>query len=254
MWIPMHAATVNAALLLAFGLLSPAAHAATGAAATGPEKSTGSFEGDVTMQITMDRTNGPEKVTAHVKGNRVRYDLPPSSNAQHQPLTAIVDMGRKHVMLVMPSQKTYAVLDMNQIPPQSRQATAQRVESAAADWKASPTGRTQSLAGHDCHQWEATNTKTSTKVEACLAPGVRIDFDKLLPSSMVPATWSDRLRNGELPLAATVYGADGRQTFNEEVTHVTPRIVPDSEFAAPTGYERIDLPPTAFGDLLPTAR
>lgn len=215
---------------------------------------TGNFEGDVTMQISTDRSNGPQNVTAHVKGDQVRYDLPPSSNEQHEELQAIVDMAKKQVMLVMPAQKTYAVIDLNKIPPQERQATAQKIEGTAADWTAAPTGTTKTVAGRDCDQWKATDTKTSVKIDACLAPSVRIDFDRLLPSSMLPSSWTDKLRNGQLPLAATVYSADGKQTFNEQVTSVTPKPLPSSVFRAPAGYKRVTLPLTAFGDLLPTTR
>lgn len=240
----------NTALLIALGLGMPVqAMAATGNTANAP---TGSFEGDVAMQISTDRTNGPQKVTAHVKGDQVRYDLPPSSNTQHEPMQAIVDMAKKQVMLVMPKQKSYAVLDLNTIPPQSRQATAQRVEGAAADWTAAPTGTSKNLAGHGCDQWQATNKKSNVKIDACLAPSVRVDFDRLLPSSLLPPLWSDKLRNGELPLAATVYSAEGKQTFSAQVTSVNAKPLPESLFAAPAGYKRITLPLSAFGDLLPT--
>jgi hypothetical protein len=204
------------------------------------------------MRISTERTNGPQDVTVHVKGDQVRYDLPPSSNAQHEPLHAVVDMGKKQVMIINPTQKTYAVVDMNKIPPQSKQATAARIQGAAADWTAAPTGTKKSLAGHDCDQWKASDKKTNTTIDACLAPSVRIDFDRLLPSSMLPASWADKLRNGELPMAATVYAPDGKQTFEEQVTSVTPKLLPESTFAPPAGYKKVTLPLTAFGDLLPS--
>lgn len=242
----------DTALVISLCLGMPlVASAATGDTAKAPS---GNFEGNVTMQISTDRTSGPQTVTVHVKGERTRYDLPPSSNEQHEPLTAIVDMAKKQVMLVMPAQKSYAVLDMNKIPPQSRQATAQRLEGTAADWTASPTGATKNVAGHDCNQWQAADKKTNVKIDACLAPGVRVDFDRMLPASLLPPSWADKLRNGELPLAATVYSADGKQTFNAQVTSVTPKPVPQSEFTPPAGYKRVTLPLTAFGDLLPATR
>lgn len=248
---PMRNPITTTALLLALGSGFPAA-AMAAPADTGITSKPGSFEGDVTMQISTERTNGPQMVTVHIKGDRVRYDLPPSSNVQQEPIHAVVDMGKKQVMLINPVEKTYAVVDMNEIPPQSKQAAAARIEGAAADWTAAPTGTKKSLAGHDCDEWKATDKKTSTRIDACLAPSVRIDFDRLLPSSMLPASWADKLRNGELPMAATVYAADGKQTFDEHVTSVTPRTVHASTFAAPPGYKRVTLPLTAFGDLLPT--
>ncbi len=245
----MRSTISSAALLLVLGLGWPfAARAATGD--TG-HATTGNFEGDVTMRISTDRTSGPQNVTVHVKGDQVRYDLPPSSNAQYEPMQAIVDMGKKRVMLVMPAQKTYAVLDLNTIPPESKQAAAQRIEGAAADWTASPNGTTRMVAGRACAPWQATDTKTHVKIDACLAPSVRIDFDRLLPSSMLPPAWTDRLRNGELPMSATVHSPDGKQTFEEQVTSVTPKSLSSSTFSVPPGYKQITLPLTAFGDLLP---
>ncbi|HEX8791863.1 MAG TPA: DUF4412 domain-containing protein [Polyangiaceae bacterium] len=239
----------SAALLLVLGLGSPLA--ARAAAGDTGQAANGNFEGDVTMRISTDRSNGPQDVTVHVKGDQVRYDLPPSSNQQHEPMQAIVDMGKKRVMLVMPTQKTYAVLDMNKIPPESKQAAARRLEGAAADWTASPNGTPQTVAGRSCDPWQATDTKTNMKIDACLAPSVRIDFDRLLPSSLLPPAWTDKLRNGQMPMSATVHSADGKQTFDARVTSVTPKTVPASTFAAPAGYKQVTLPLTAFGDMLP---
>jgi hypothetical protein len=256
MWIRMHTTTMaKTALLLGLGLSSSAAFAATGGTAnTGAATNApaGHFEGDVTMQVTTPRTSGPQKVTMSIKGDQVRYALPASSNAQHEPVDAVVDVAKKQVTIINPAQKTYAVLDLDAVPPQSKQATAQNIQSAAADWKAAPTGTTKTVAGQRCNQWQATDTKSSTKIDACLTPGVRIDFDKLLPASMLPASWADKLRNGELPLAATVYAPDGKETFSEQVTSVTPRTLPESDFTPPAGYKKVTLPLTAFGDLLPT--
>lgn len=249
----MRNTTMHAALFMTLGLgllAAPALAAPTTAPSGGAPNA--KFEGDVSMQITTDRSNGPQAVTAHIKGNQVRYDLPPSSNKENQPMQAIVDTTKKQVTLVMPEQKTYAVLDMNTIPPQSRQATANRISGAAASWKAMPTGVSKSMAGHDCNEWKAIDTKSNVKIDACLAPSVRIDFDKLLPSSMLPTSWADKLRNGELPLSATVYSADGKQTFDSEVTAVNPRTLPASDFMAPANYKRVTLPLSAFGDLLPS--
>lgn len=260
----MHTATVATALLLAAGLATPPAMGATAAQAPKPtgnaaqntqaQAPTGKFEGNVTLRVTTERSNGPQKVGVAISGDRVRYDLPPSPITQNQPESAIVDMATKQVLLVMPAQRSYAVLDMNTIPPQSKQATEQRLAGAAGNWTAAPTGTTKSLAGYACNQWQATNVKSSTKIDACLAPGVRVDFDKLLPASMLPASWADKLRNGELPLSATVYDASGKPTFTAQVTSVTPRAVPASDFAPPAGYKRVELPMGAFGRLMPSTR
>lgn len=280
----MRTATVSTALLLGIGLLTPPAMGAstgtgpgstttttTGSTTTttttqGPETKTGSatggtsaapsatFEGDIAMRVTTDKTKGPQDVKVHVKGDKVRYDLPASASSNNQPVEAVVDMSTKKVLMVMPAQKSYAVLDLNAIPPESKQATAQRLEGASANWTAAPTGTTKQIAGHHCNQWQATNTQSNVKVDACLTPDVRIDYDALLPESMLPPAWAAKMRNGELPLSASVYSADGKQTFNSQVTNVTHRTVPDSEFAPPSDYKRVELPMSAFGDLMPSTR
>jgi hypothetical protein len=247
----MHTATVATALLLAIGLLTPDARAA---ATTGAAPSSNTFEGDVTMRITTERSNGPQDVKVHVKGDKVRYDLPASASSQNQPLQAVFDMATKKVLMIMPEQRAYAVLDLNTIPPESRQATTERAEAQAANWTAAPTGTSKELAGHRCDQWQATNTKSNMKVDACLAPDVRINFEAFLPQAMLPPAWADKMRNGELPLSATVYSAEGKQTFNSQVTNVTRRTVPSSEFTPPADYKRVELPMSAFGNLMPTPR
>jgi hypothetical protein len=248
-------------LLVAAGLLSSAAVAGMkpGDAPTSDVGGTTSvagkpFEGQVTMNVTTEHTAGPQRVDVRVRGDRVRYDLPPSSNTQHQPLQAIVDMGSRTVTLVMPAQKQYSVIDFNKIPPEEKQAAEQKIGAETANWTASRTGATKSLAGHPCDQWEAVNTASNLKVEACLAPGVRMDFDRILPASLFPKSWADRLRNGELPLSATVLDSAGKPTFNEQVTRIQTRPVADSELRPPAGYKKVELPMTEFGNYLPSSR
>ncbi|HZU84038.1 MAG TPA: DUF4412 domain-containing protein [Polyangiaceae bacterium] len=231
---------ISAALAVA-----PQARAATGSTVAPMH------EGSIAMSVTTDRSHGPQKVDVEIKGSRLRCDLPASASAEHQPLQAVVDMARQRVVLVMPAQSAYAVLDMNQVPPESRQDAERRLAEEASRWTAVRTGTQKTIAGHRCNTWEARDDKTGRRIDACLAPDVRLDFDAILPPSMLPPSWTDKLKNGELPLAATVYDASGKVTFHEQVTRVQLRTVADSRFEPPAGYKRVDLPLSSFGSLLP---
>jgi hypothetical protein len=209
------------------------------------------FEGHIGVRMTRDRQQAQRDMQMEVKDDRARFDLPPSSNAQHQSVHAIIDMRQSRVVLVMPAQRTYAVLDLNQIPAESKATAEKRIRSEAGNWTATATGTTKTLAGHTCNEWQARNSANGDKIDACLAPDVRIDFDAMLPGSLLPAAWTDKLKNGELPLSATGYDSKGKVTFQEQVSSVRPQAVPDSDFEPDPSYKRVDVPLSAFVALLP---
>ena len=251
----MSHANARAIVLLALG----SGLIATEAVATvSPRVSETRFEGRISMRATSTASKGPRSVTVEIKGSRARVDLSPagaqSADAQGRPLQAIVDQSNRRLVLVNPDQRTYAVLAMTQIPSDSRQATELRIDRAAANWTAVPSGATTTIAGHRCTQWKVRNAWSSDQIDACLAPDVRIDYAAILPQWLVPGAWTEKLRTGELPLSASGYDASGRTIFAEQVISVRPQPVPDTDFEPPATYERVDLPISALRPFLPSKK
>jgi hypothetical protein len=200
-----------------------------------------SFEGEVDLTVDSARANGTQRVQAQVKGDRVRFTLPASSNLD-RPVDAVVDGSAKKAFLIFPADKVAAEIDASKVKPNPA-AVRERAETAQRNWTVQDTHAKSEVAGHSCEVWRVDRKDSEARIDACLATDLPyVDLEKVIPAGWLPETWSDKLEHAALPLRILDFDAKGQQTLKVEVTRIEKKTVPDNVVTVPAGYKIVQLP------------
>jgi hypothetical protein len=227
---------------------------AEGGAATDPASAPagdslgGGFEGALTMHMTSPHRAVADDITFLSKGDKLRFDAPPSHHGEHTHV--IFESATKQMLVVLDAQKSYMELDL----PKAIAATPQ----AAGKVPSTPptvtkTGKHEKIAGYDCEDWDIKDSN-GKQAQACIAEGVSfIDFASIGPGAAAagsPSAWLDELHGKKLfPLRAIDFDAAGKESSRMEVTKIEKKKLDDSLFAIPAGYKKIEMP--HFGGGMP---
>jgi hypothetical protein len=182
------------------------------------------FEGDVTMHVTSSH-GPPEDLTFHVKGQKLRVDVP-SHGAE------------VHVIFDQAANKTYAILDPMKMYAEFDHATMQAAAAHAPAPKVTETGKHETVAGTDCEDWEIVEAGDK-HATACVAHGISFfDFSAMRPGGATTATgWIEELRAKQaFPLKAVELDASGKELSRMEVTKIEKKPLDDALFTLPAGY------------------
>jgi hypothetical protein len=185
------------------------------------------FEGDVTMHVSSSHS-GPEDLTFHVKGQKMRVDVPATHGEQAH---AIFDQSTNKITVIMDTQKMYMELD-----PSAAQAQAGAAHEPA---KITETGKHETIAGTDCEDWDITEA-SGKRASVCITKGIAFfDFGGgMRPGGATSTTaWIEQLRAKQaFPLKAVETDATGKELSRMEVTKIEKKSLDDSLFAIPAGY------------------
>jgi hypothetical protein len=187
------------------------------------------FEGDVTMHVSSSHSP-PEDLTFHVKGQKMRVDVPATHGEQAH---ALFDQSTNKITVIMDTQKMYMEID-----PGAAQAQAQ-AGGAHETAKITETGKHETVAGTDCEDWDITEA-SGKHASVCIAKGIAFfDFGGgMRPGGTMSTTaWIEELRAKKaFPLKAVETDATGKELSRMEVTKIEKKSLDDSLFAIPTGY------------------
>jgi hypothetical protein len=185
------------------------------------------FEGDVTMHTTSSH-GPPQDLTFHVKGQKLRVDVPEQRGEQAH---AIFDQSTNKILVVMDTQKMYMELD-----PSAAQAHAAAAHAPAT---VTETGKHETVAGTDCEDWDIVEA-SGKRASVCIAKGLAFfDFGGgMRPGGGESASaWMDELRAKKaFPLKAVETDATGKEISRMEVTKIEKKSLDDSLFTVPAGY------------------
>ena len=238
----MHRITMVAAL--AAGLAMPAAAQQT-------------FEGSVMGTMSM-----PKGKTAPFRyyqlGSRVRQEF---TIEQHS-MASIYDGTTGDVIMLMPDQKKYIVMNMRSASGTARQLAEgmsgrRGGGSETPDFskmKVTPTGQHETIAGIGCDHYLFENTEDTGRehkpIDICGAPGLGFMGMAGQQNSMMPSTiallrsqnpeLAKLARQGFFPLKMVFQGSDGNVVW--QATQVDRRRPDAALFQPPAGYTEMVIP------------
>lgn len=191
------------------------------------------FEGRVTFKMSTPKDPSQEMRYA-IKGDKVRVELP----NQKEMGGMIMDLGKREMIMIMDSQRMYMVMPMQDQPAGGPGKKAQ------SEPKLEKTGETQKILGYLAEKYLSTHEGTTT--EMWLAEGIGAFAGLGQPSGKgrgnAPQAW-ERALSGKPYFPLRVIGRDkgGKETFRMEATAIDKQPLGDDVFAAPAGYEKMDM-------------
>lgn len=227
---------------------TPAA-SSSGAATTG-----GAFEGLITSK--MNTGGQPMEIKYAIKGSRTRIETQLAAGGS-QMGAVLMDFASGTQTMLIPQMKTYTTMNWNEEGGLKGMAEKMAEKAGSGDsFKATPTGKTETIAGHTCTHW-ILGEKQDT--DACLAQGLGYFgggsdsgglFDQLrsfaLGDKAKAALQSNPeflkfVEGGVFPLKlATIENGQSRTIM--EVTSVERKPLDDSLFAIPADYKKMEIP------------
>lgn len=192
------------------------------------KKSSGEFEGEITLRITRD--GPPSDMVFETARGYARVGMTQRDGNAY----ALVKPDGIAVFVMEP-QKTWSDLNM----------AKSRAVVEAANPNGQPTvvktGKHETIAGRDCEQWEIKHT-SGKRTEACIAEGlVGFDLGSLMPGAGPFASQSsDEVKQKKLfPLRSVEFDAKGEETSRMVVTKIEPKSIDAKRFEVPAGFSYV---------------
>lgn len=208
----------------------------------------GGFEGEIQLTVDAARANGAQPVRLVIKGDRLRFEMPPSGNLDRV-LYGIVDSRARTATVLLPTEQVAIELDVAKVEP-NPELVQQRAAEIARNWAVRDTRTQRTVAGHVCELWRMDRKDVDEHIDACLAKDLPyVDLENAVPASWLPSTWSGMLERTSMPLQITHVSGKGKPTVALEVTRIQPGPVTGDNFEIPAKYKRIHLPILTTGGL-----
>jgi len=234
---------------------SPSAVSSSGSgAATG-----GAFEGLITSK--MNTSSQPMEIKYAVKGTRTRIETQLAAGGT-QMGAVLMDFATGTQTMLIPQMKSYTTVNWNAEGGFKNMAEKMAEKAGSGkSFQATPTGKTEIIAGHTCMHW-ILGDKQDT--DACLAQGLGYFgggsdsggvFDKLRNIAFGDKAKAQLQSNpeflkfvegGVFPLKLAVI-ENGQPRTIMEVTSVERKPLDDSLFAIPPDYKKMQIPGMPIG-------
>jgi hypothetical protein len=192
------------------------------------------FEGTLSMTVAApSMKNGPQTINMSLKDGNMRTDMETSRGT----MSAIFDMKARQMLILMPQQRMYMV---QAIPQQSEAQAAARMGTPPANLQ--NTGVKETILGYECTKYTVTGAEGTTEIWVTDQLGTFMGLFHGGPGgrSQAPAEWESALKGGSF-FPMRVVSNSSKGTFKLEVTAVNKTSLPDSLFAAPDGWQKLDL-------------
>jgi hypothetical protein len=203
------------------------------------------FEGRVSMSMTSATSNkGPQTVSYSIKEGFMRMDMAAAKGAG----AFITDFKNRQIIILMPQQQMYMVQQLPD-PDAAAKAGAQAAGTPGAAANASntsfkDTGETETILGYTCKKYVITSPKGTAEIWATDKLGM---FNGLTmggpPGRRQQAAqeWESVIKGSGFFPMRVVTNEGGKEKFKLEVTSVEKASLPDSLFAPPDGWRKLDL-------------
>ena len=192
------------------------------------------FEGKIELLTTEGRKSFT--TTFYFKADKMRVETSEAGEAG----AMIMDMTAKQMMILMPSEKMYMVIN----------AGGRLEEVAANSTPPVKTGRTETILGYECHEYTVTEKKTVTEYWAAKGLGA---FRAMTrggpggPPAGLSAWEAEAQREGLFPLRTVERATSGKVRSTMEATAIEPASQPDSLFTPPKDFTKFEMP--SFGKM-----
>ena len=214
--------------------------AAAAFVAVAPAAAQSAFEGVVTYRLTTEGRT--VDVTYMTKGDRARSEMTMDGMA----IAMLMDASATTMTTLMPSEKMYMTMDLSRM--------RQRAQADTSEQQFTATGRTETIAGHECEHYL---TGTGQNTDMCVAtglgyylggggagrrgPGSGNSYGLPRPGDARAAAFRAKFPNGFFPLRLTVTEG-GNVTTDMVVTAVERRTLADDLFTVPAGFTEMRMP------------
>jgi hypothetical protein len=193
-----------------------------------------------------------------IKGTKARSEALLSTGGTQMGVM-LLDLSSKQQTLLIPQTKTYMTVDLSQAAESMAKSAGKEI--AAESFKATSTGKTETVAGVACEHW-LIGEKQNTDV--CLARGMgyfgfggqsggAFDLLKNLPMGDKMKAQLDAnpqfakfVEGGAFPLKITQV-ENGQSKTILEVTQVERKPLDDSLFTVPADYKKMEIPGIPMG-------
>lgn len=229
---------------------SPSTPAATSSGGSGE-----AFEGLITSKMTTG--NQQMEIKYAVKGSRTRIETQLAAGGTQMGVV-LMDFATGTQTMLIPQMKSYTTINWN-----DQGGIKNMAENMAGDasFKATPTGKTETIAGHSCTHW-ILGEKQDT--DACLAKGLGYfggggdsgsvfeklrNFalgDKAKASLQSNPEFLQFIEGGVFPLKLSTI-ENGQSRTLMEVTSVERKSLDDSFFAIPSDFKKMEIPGMPMG-------
>lgn len=193
--------------------------------------SAASFEGKVKMKMTNGRSE--HALTYSMKGGLVRTDFEISNG---QTASAILDVGRDQMTMLMPAQQMYMVMPMRR--------TAAAAGHDPADVQLEKTSETEKILGYTCTKYLVKSKEGTTEVWATDQLGTFMGLGAVgnpMSGRQAPAAAWEKVLKDKNFFPLRVVGGDKSNAFKLEAVAVEKQSIPDSVFSPPADYRKFDL-------------
>jgi hypothetical protein len=208
------------------------------------------FEGKVSMKITAPSASkdGPQSIDYVMKEGFMRIEM---ATAKGQAVM-IMDMKNQQMLILISQQKMYMVQPFPK-PPADKGANP-GAKPFGGDVQV--TTEKETILGYECTKIVSTSADGTAEVWVTDQLG---SFMGLSPGGggpgrrpQAPQAWESALKGKNFFPMRVVANRNGQGAFRLEVTSVEKKSVPDSEFAAPDGWRKLDIG-AMMGGALPGA-
>jgi hypothetical protein len=201
------------------------------------------FEGKVSMNLTSSSSKGgSQAMTMSIKDGFLRTDVSTSRGAA----AMIMDFKNQQMLILMAQQRMYMVQPIPQPGstgqpgmPQAPAAPASAPKETLVD-----SGAKETILGYVCTKYTVTGAKGTSEVWATDQLGTFAGIFRGGPPGgrpQAPEAWESALKGkGFFPMRV-VTTTNGSESFRLEVTSVEKTSLPDSLFAPPAGWQKLDL-------------
>lgn len=196
-----------------------------------------SFEGKVNFKMNSGDGKSQD-ISYNIKGDKMRLEMPGMKGTGG----VIVDMGKKEMTMLMDEQKMYMSMAM----PDPAAAPASGKQE---DVKLEKTGETEKILGHTATKYISSHEGTKTELWLAEGLGTFMMMSGANPmgggrrgSGPAPQSWERLLAGKDLfPLRVVGKDKSGKESFRMEATAIEKQSLPDSLFAPPAGYQKLDM-------------
>lgn len=216
--------------------------AAAALVAVAPASAQSAFEGVVTYRLTTEGRT--VDVTYMTKGDRARSEMTMDGMA----IAMLMDASATTMTTLMPSERMYMTMDLSRMRQRAQ-------ASDTAEQQFTPTGRRETIAGHECEHYL---TGTGQNTDMCVATGLGYylgggaagrrgpgsgggSYGVPRPGDARMAAFRAKFKNGFFPLRLTVTEG-GKVTTDMVVTAIERRALSDDMFTVPAGFTEMRMP------------
>lgn len=225
------------------------------------------FEGKVRMKMTAgDAKKGePMEMDYRIKEGFVRTDIQvkDKSGKPGMGMSTIIDSKKQEMIMLMPEQQMYMVTSFADKPgtAATRPGAPRDAAGKTPEAKIEKTGETETILGYKCEKYLLKEEKTTIAMWLTSDLGDFSGFGSTAASplgargaaaanSPQAQEWAKVLAGKSLfPLRVVgSNNADSKETFRMEVTAIEKQSLPASDFAAPAGWKKFEMP--NMGDMM----